>query len=311
MSRSGNAQLEAVGQKLLEKFADGEVVRVFLRATHTAPLKQEWSSDGAPEVVGMDGERILGTVEKRQRSVLVYDASKDSLLRGVECPQLKSCLCVPIFDDYKFLIGLIFVSATQENHFSNEDRLELERLSRDCSRLSAGNAEAVSKSSDDNLPGSSLDVLFSAPAQLAGLLMVMLLGIMAIGPARLVDAPQPKATVKTVTGPREASATFAQHLRVGEFADAWLTLAPELRSRWPQAEFVSAFTAWTADELHQQSLLSRKLPVVKQSGSEAEVTFLKPPESDDERDWVWKMTSTESGWQVSAMKGPVDGPLAP
>lgn len=307
MNQHIQAEIQAVGSNLLSKFSDGQVVRIFLRATHTSPLKQVWASDGAVRMDGLDGQRVVGATEKRQRSVLIYDASKDSLLRGVEEREFMSCLCVPIFDDYKYLTGTLFVSSERVSMFSHEDRLELERVARDCSKLSV--VESVTSKASPAESGSEgmRAFLLSTPVVLGAFLVAMFLLLAAIGPANITNT-EPPAVERTELTPAEITFVFAEHLRVGEFASAWQMLDPATQAQIRQSEFVERFQNWSSQPSHQQSLLTRRLPVLTVEENRATATFLKPEGSDQESDWIWELTLRNGRWTVTSLRGPVISP---
>ncbi len=285
MNQRLQSEIKVLSSKLTSRFPEGQTMRVFLRATPTSPLRQVWSAEGTPEVVGMDGERIIGTVEKRQRSVIIYDASKDSLLKGVEVRRFQSCLCAPIFDEYKFLTGLLFLASERVSAFSADDRLELERLARDCSKWSF--SEPGQKNPPAPQPsGSTLELLFSPPVKLASVIIFIFLILAAVGPAKIADAP-PVEVGQVELSPADAVTKFAQHLRVGEFAAAWLMTHPSFQNSTSQIAFVTEFQHWSSELKNQHSLLARKLPVVRVDGERAVATFHKPEDAQDESDWVW------------------------
>lgn len=306
MNQRLQAEIKAISAKLLSRFPDGQIARIFLRATYTSSMRQVWASEGAPEVVGMDGERIIGTVEKRQRSVLVYDAAKDSLLRGVEVRRFQSCLCVPVFDEYKFLVGLLFVASERASAFSADDRLEVERLARESSKLSPTEPGQKPPPPAD-ASGGTFELLMSTPVKLGAILLLIFLTLAAIGPAKIADAPPPQ-TERVELTPAETVAKFAQHLRVGEFAVAWQMMHPSLQERASQNAFVSEFQNWSSEPRNQRSLLSRRMPVVKVEGERATATFHKPEGAQGESDWIWELSRDKLGWSITSLKGPIDRP---
>ena len=84
---SAQKELDKLGAQLAELFPNASRISVFSRPLNTAPLKEVWCSGSSGQILGMDGERVLGTVEKWKRTVLIEDARTNQLLRGVTSRQ--------------------------------------------------------------------------------------------------------------------------------------------------------------------------------------------------------------------------------
>lgn len=302
MGRLPVRRLEKLGLKLTETFPQATKVRIYSRATNTAALLQAWSNSPEDEAIGLDGERVVGTCEKKRRSVLVHDASKDGLLRGLQRHNFLSCLCAPICDDSNHIVGLLYLTSTEVEAFTLQDRFSVERIAQEVSPAFLPKDETTTLA---QAPG-AFDFLYSTSTLAAATLLFLMLGLFAIGPPDLKAEPESGQTGQreSTFGPREVTQKFAQHLRVGEYAQAWELLDPELQARWSRDEFQAQLKDWSKSESHQSILLARKLSNVKFEDDRAVATFYGSSQDGDTSDfWNWELRQVEGDWRVLSLQG--------
>jgi GAF domain len=309
---SDSSRLNTLGFKLAEMFPAPAVCRIYARATITSPLKEVWNSGPDEEFVGMDGERILGTCEKRRLTILVRDASTDPHLRGVARRKFKSCLCVPVFDDSKHLIGLIYLSSTSAETFTTHSQITIEKMATEFTPVLASlNPTALPKKVEKTGKG-SFEFLYSPTTIVLGLALVLVGSLMLLAPTP-AGIPEPGSGSQdgkvSVFGPREVTQTFAQHLRVGEYAQAWELFDPVLQERWPQEDFQSQLKEWSQSEEHQRILLERKLSGLKRLEKRATAVFYGSSVEGDSEPWNWELREFDDRWGIIWMQGgPVQSP---
>ena len=308
-SQTNSSELNRLGKKLVERFSDSTVVRIFSRPTNTMPMREVWSSEPGEAVLGHDGERILGNCEKRLRSVLVHDATKDTALRGVAKHHFKSCLCVPVIDDSKYLAGLIYLTSDSVGAFTTQDRFGVEHMARSAaSGLSSIQRVSEVKPTEGE---TSYEFLYSPATLFGSLAFVLLLLFWAIGPfdTGVATAPNSSVSREMGFGPKQVAAEFAQHLRVGEFAQAWGLLDPELQERWPQSEFQSRLKEWSGSERNQKILLERKLAGLRFGESQAVAIFYGSSAEGDSGEWSWTLRELDGDWRIVGIGGgPIESP---
>ena len=122
----------------MEGFPEGVKAFLFMVVSDSLPLQEMWRSGDMEKGTGGDGKRVLGICCKRQRSVLIHDAEKDTQMRGIKFRSFLSALSVPIFDQDKSLLGAFLMIAEKPEVFTNEHKFALERAARDYGPTLAG-----------------------------------------------------------------------------------------------------------------------------------------------------------------------------
>ncbi|MFA5506776.1 MAG: hypothetical protein WC314_19250 [Vulcanimicrobiota bacterium] len=301
-------KLERMGTKLIETLPGG--VRAFLFLQIADNLQELWRSGGLDKGTGGDGKRVLGICCKRQRSVLIHHAEKDTQMRGIKFRSFQSALCVPIFAHDKSLLGTILLIADEPESFTNEHKFSVERTARDYSApLEAKRKvhEAPIKSGEADAPGP----LLLSPAVIGSVaLAVMLLGIWLFSPPNKdTHEPTQAAPIESpVIQARETAEQFLASLREERFEQAWMMLAPNLRSRWHDSDFTRTLQDWLAAADHQQVLAKRDIAKVQRQTTSAQVVFFESSVPGDGGHWVWDLAETDGEWKVTAIKGPVNSP---
>ena len=254
-------KLEKMGSNLMEGFPDGVKAFLFIVVSDSHPLQEMWRSGDMEKGSGGDGKRVLGICCKRQRSVLIHDAEKDTQMRGIKYRSFLSALCVPIFDQDKSLLGAILMIAEKAEVFTNEHKFALERAARDYGPTLAGMRRVTQSEEEKEESDERFKLLFSPVFLGFTACALMLLGIWLFSPPAK-ERPQATATSQ----PRELThqvpdiaAQFLSNLQEGQFEQAWLMLSPALRSRWASTDFTRAWSNWVAEGDNNEILKQRQI----------------------------------------------------
>ena len=162
---------------------------------------------------GGDGKRVLGICCKRQRSVLIHDAEKDTQMRGIKFRSFLSALCVPIFDQDKSLLGAFLMIAEKPEVFTNEHKFALERAARDYGPTLAGMRRVTQTEEEKEETGERFKLLFSPVVLGFTACALMLLGIWLLPPRRLLRQPPPLSRVRSRTKSRMSPPDFLPTFR--------------------------------------------------------------------------------------------------
>lgn len=300
-------QIENLAQKICQGLTSSGRARLYLRKVDGKPLSVAWESHkGCSE--HLEFSRILGACEKRQRTVVILDANKDSLLRDIQPRTIQSAMGIPIFDEDKHLIGVFYVEDQDKvEAFPSSDKFEWERRVREFGPLLSARRNVLEKQKMQRK--TPYDFLFS-PLTLAVAGVLLLTSIVwLMAPADKVPPP-PRETKKNATiGPHKVAEQYAQYLREGSFEQAWLLLDPVVQVRWPLGEFSSQHSTWVKAKDHADSLANREIGRVQRSQGEASVKLFPSGQSGDVTKWVWHLRETSKGWKLTSTEGgPVISP---
>lgn len=299
-------KLEKIVRSFAQELPADIRLQVHLRKVEKAPLSVIWQTHDEPSE-HLACTRIAGAVEKRQRTVLVTDSEKDSLLRGLEVPTLSSAICVPIFDEDKYLIGLLYgESRERKEAFSAQDRFKWEaqgrRLGPVLGRLrSTFQAQKKAKKTPYDFLFSPLTLVF------AGVLLVMSF-FWVMAPADTPPPPDRAAQKNSTAGPHKVAQRYAQYLKEENFHQAWLLLDPVLQTRWPEEQFTQRHQDWLKNEQNKAAMDRREVSRIQRSAGAASVTLFPHNEDKEPSKWVWEFRETSQGWKLSKLEGPVDSP---
>jgi len=299
-------ELELIGKQLLQTFPKATRASIFTRATNTSPLQETWHNARSSQELGMDGDRILGTVEKWKRTVLVEDARSHKLLQNIQKHHFHSCLAVPILDNSRFLKGLIYLTSQSPGTFNTHGRFACEKIAQQSVTILLNQDEKLVDGESPNLPSPSS--IFSPRVLVASLTLILVVGLFL---ALVKGGENQTPGLSSRTAPREAAKDFLQHLRVGEFHQAWEMLEPSFQQKWPRELFQENLKAWTDQEGHQMILLTRDLNGIEiLDDGHATATLLPTSlEHDDGRKWSWELREGERSWLVADISGgPVEHP---
>lgn len=289
----------------MEMFSTADRVSIYSRPLNTSPLEEVWCNGELGQIPGLDGERVQGTLEKWKRTILIEDARTDKLLKGVDKRRFLSCLAVPVLDESRDLKGLIYLTSPDPKGFNTHGRFACEKMAKEVAPVlhrlhkSGGDIEQ----DDRRAP---FDFLYSRRF-LLGVGVLVLFGGFAILSRPTESVSEPTGDSKSPrVGPREVSKTFLQHLRVGEFNQAWELLTPDLQKSWSRAQFQDSLQNWAASEAHQLVLLNREVAGVKvEQGVARAVLFGTTVEGDDGVQWEWELVEVDRRWRLSRVGGPV------
>lgn len=299
---SAQKELDKLGAQLAELFPNASRISVFSRPLNTAPLKEVWCSGSSGQILGMDGERVLGTVEKWKRTVLIEDARTNQLVRGVTSRRFDSCLAVPILDDTRHVKGLIYLTASNAGAFNSHGRFACENLAKGTRETLERLGQPDESTSEIVAPGVE-GFAYLPQLLLAGCAIAVLSAVTYfIAPTEVADPTVRVGSVRL--GPRDVARGFLQHLRVGEFGSAWEDFEPSLQSRWSRENFVTACQVWSSEEAHQFLLLNRDVGLITTESGRTQVslpaTSLK---EDDGTHWTWVLVEGSSGWKIVDIEG--------
>ena len=302
-----NNKFSSLGQRLKELLPESVESYLLVQYSDSLPTKEVWRSDDTTSGVSGDGKRLLGVCAKRQRTVIVHDAEKDTLMRGIKVRSFSSALCVPIFSEDKTLLGTLLLVSKSVGTFTKDHRYAVERFSRDYSApLESIRATPKRDDSNDNKPPAT----FTNPFMLAGaILVVVVFGLWMGAPVEKLRYIETEARIVQVnTESRDRATSFLGFLREGDHNAAWESLSPELQSRWPQTEFDSQMANWSEFSTHQEALEARTISTFKRNGRKAQVVLRESRVQNDNGIWSWELEKLDGEWVVTSMKGPVDSP---
>ena len=293
-------KLTAEVQKNLPGQASGHVL---FKKLDRSPWSVLWSTSGEKLEGKADLGRLTGACDKRQRTVVIYEAESDPLVRSVATRNFQSALCAPVLDETKHLIGLLLLESNVPRAFEPGDRFKWEQLARELGRVLP--EYRISVDAQVTRRASKYDFLFNKTfAMIFALVAVMgLFWLLAPSPDK--PAPLPAAQTRNDPQPvKEAAERFLQGLQTEDYEKAWTLLDPDLKRRWPSAEFVNLMRD------KGQSLQKRSLSRVQRTGEKAVVYLFPPPQGSDK--WTWTLRQTNQGWCVTELRGgPVESPIQP
>ncbi len=300
---SANPKLHKVGVKIAQTFPNADRVAIYARALNTHPMQEIWCKGTPGEFIGLDGERVVGTCQKKGRTVLVADAEKDPLLRGVEKRSFASSLCVPVLDDSRSMIGLLYLTSDKQKEFSVQGRFAAEGLAREVSELLREGTEI-----EGDTEASPIGLL-SSPSVLISLASVIVVMLLLVFVASRGGGKKIDVLTSDSAGAREAGRQFARYLRMGEFAPAWELLDPDLQKVWTMASFRNQMEVWTSQEKNQRILLEKKLSGLKFREGTAHAIFYPTGLEGDTDVWEWELKKVDDNWRLIRMDGgPVKSP---
>lgn len=280
---------------------------LFLLLRKDLPLKEIWRSGSEDKGIGGDGKRVLGNCAKRQRSVVILDATKDPQMRGIKSHSFQSALCVPIFDSDKNFVGAFLTISDKPETFTNDDKFSTERTVRDLGPVMAAmrRVSEVQDSKDEESPSNLFPPL--VPASLAVAAIFLLLWL--VSPADREPAPEKAVPTPTVRREARNSADeFLVALRQKSYEEAWQTLDSSLQARWPLADFSSSFSSWSSRGNHLEVLQNRRITRVEQFEGTARVVLMESFGETEQKDWTWELRGQDGDWRIVAMDGPIQSP---
>jgi hypothetical protein len=299
------ARLEKLGTQLMESAPDGVRAFVYMQGTAKSPFKELWRHGSKDKGRGVDGDRVMGACRKRQRTVIVYDAEKDSQMRGIRMRTFHSALCSPIFDDTKTPIGMILMISEQAEAFAKNHRFAVERVARDY----AGIIETYRKvPAHKKKAPSPYDFLYSPITLVASLAILLVLIGWSFAPGDPEPEPHHTAVPNSTVGPTDVAQDFLVGLQEGRYEDAWAMFDPALRQRWSSEDFHRAMTAWTKDEKNREILAARGPSRVQRQNQTANVSLFESSVVGDSGRWNWELTERSGTWKVTWLEGPVTTP---
>lgn len=263
-------------------------------------MTEKWNHCSKNRPLGLDGERILGNCQKQRRSILVRKASEDPLLKGVGQHNFCSCLCVPVLDDARFPVGLLYLSSDEEEAFTTHGRFAVEKLAREAApHLGAPQSASVATEAEppNDLARGALmwGVIFSA----------VLFALLLVGPpnSELTASQSVPVSTDSLASAREVARKFAHQLRVDELGQAWELLHPDLQQTWDRETFVESLAQWSESEGNQGVLLRRKLSGMRREEERVVAVFLATEGETEVTSWEWELQLADSHWRIFALQG--------
>lgn len=300
-------QLKALGKEIQEALPDGVAAFLFVQYSESVPLAEIWRSDGAAAGLSGDSKRLLGVCAKRQRSVLVHDAEKDILMKGIKVRTFSSALCVPVLSEDKLFLGSLLALSEEAGAFLKEHRFVLERLSRELTPVLIGSRSLPDRETERG--SSSFAFLFSRAALAVFGCALLFLGMWAMAPEPKKKEVRPVVPVEAVDDRAMAACRdFLQKLRDADYDEAWNAFAPELKSRWSRADFADAFEEWAKAGKNQDILGGRKVSKMQTHLGTAQVSLLESPVEGDKGVWDWELVNMQGDWSITSMSGPISSP---
>lgn len=307
---SKQPKLEKMGSNLMDELPDGAKAFLFMVVSENLPLQEMWRSGDMEKGIGGDGKRVLGICCKRQRSVLIHDAEKDTQMRGIKFRSFLSALCVPVFNSDKSLLGALLVIAEKAEVFANEHKFALERAARDYGPTLAGMRRVVENAEESEEKPDRFKLLFSPVVIGSTACAAMLLGIWLFSPTPK-DYPdtnatsQPRAITHQVP---DIAGQFLKNVQDGQYEQAWLMLSPRLRARWASTDFIRVWSTWVEESDHREILQQRVISKLQRHNKSTQVTLLESPVSGDRGHWNWELQESDGEWGISKIDGPIKSP---
>ena len=296
--------LNTLGKKLIETFPRATRISIFTRAMDNSPLQEVWCNGEMGQIAGMDGERVLGTIEKWKQTVLVEDVNSNKLLKSIERHHFQSCLAVPVLDATRILRGVIYLTSTESKAFNTHGRFACEKVAKQAIPvLEKLHGSVAAEGEDEKRP---FDFLLTPQVLVTALALLLLVGIgfFAAPTGEVEDSQALSQTVRASA--KETAKDYLQRLRVGEFSQAWELLEPDLQKSWSREQFTNRMNEWTATEGKQLILLNREVAGVKVEGEQATaILFGTATEGDDGKQWDWELKLMDGRWRLSSVSGPV------
>lgn len=302
--------MEKMGSNLMESLPNGVRAFLFIQVSDSLPLQELWRSGCADKGIGGDGKRVLGICSKRQRSVLVHDAEKDTQMRGIKFRSFQSALCVPILDSTRTFIGAILLLADKPETFTNEHKFAVERSARDYGPTLSGmrvvSSEAKEEEKKESVPFYASPLVMSVTA-----FALMLFVIWIFKPSFDSRDPLPVKTVPPPSLSHQAMDTadqFLKSLREGNYDGAWDLLSPDLKARWASADFARSLSNWAEAGANKEILEKRHISKLQRHSGSAQVLLLESSVSGDNGHWNWELRDDDGDWVVADISGPVKSP---
>jgi GAF domain len=300
-------KLKSMEARILDLLPESSQAELFLCVSEKAPLKLIWASHGREAHEANDQVRLRNTCRKRQRTVLVHDAEKDSLLRNIEKRTLRSALCVPVLDESKQLIGLLCLFSDKVEAFTNQDKFAWKREARNCAPLLQSKFRLEEKVRTEKK--SPYAYLYSPLTLITAAILGLGLFFWTLAPADKAPQPDPTAIPNSTYGPRSVGQTFMDHLQKEELTQAWQLLDPTLQNRWSEVDFVSQFESWSKADNHKAILEQRSISQLQRSDDRAKAIFYATEVEGDDGRWNWEFRESNGSWKLVWMEGgPVESP---
>lgn len=299
--------LDKLAAPLLESVPERVGGFVYLRYSERLPLKELWRGGVEGVGTGGDGKRLLAMCEKRQRTVVVHDADKDTQMRGAKVRTFLSALAAPILDENRYLLGVVLMASETVGAFEKEHRYAVERAARDfvplLAALKSSPAETKGDGSDKATP-SSLGV-YLYPLGLALLLLVLF----AFSPTYRNDPP-PVTVVQPVLNEdaKNVAMEFLESLRTEKYEQAWGKLDRGLRAKWSSQDFAARVNEWKDLGDNRTILSERTISRVQRHNRSAQIVLLESSVAGDRGQWTWEMEKVGGDWTMARLEGPVSSP---
>lgn len=305
MATQLESRLEKLGAELIATVPDDVRAYVFLQATGKSPLQELWRHGSKDSGKGIDGERVIGACRKRQRTVLVYDAEKDSTMRGVSMRTMLSAVCTPILDETRTPIGLILVTSKRAETFNKDHKFAIERMARDYAAV----LDAYRKvPTQEKVEPAALGFFYSPLTLIAAVSILLVLLGWSFAPGDPEPAPDPTSVPNSTVGPSEVAQDFLKSLQEDKYAEAWALFDSGLQQRWPSEEFDKAFSEWVGREQNREILLGRAPSRVQRQNEKARVLLFESSVEGDGGRWSWDLTRRDGEWRISVLDGPIQSP---
>lgn len=297
-----------IGEALLELLPKGVGAFLLVKISDDGTLKTLWRNpDGDEQGTGDDAKRLQGICCKRQRPVLVHDAEKDIQMRGIRVRSFHSALCVPIFNEDKALLGVIFAASSETDTFTNDHRYALERFAREYGPALSALREVPT--SDREEKTGRFDFLFTPLVLGTVVFALALFGLWSFAPSAKKPQPTSTMTPQAIKNePLEVANLFLGELRERNYDSAWARLDSKLKSDWSPARFASQFSTWTDVGDGAKILESRRVSRAQRHNREAQVVLLESTVSGDRGTWVWNLREKDGRWSLTSLDGPVKSP---
>ena len=240
--------------------------------------------------------------------MLVHDSQVDPLIGSVKGADFRSALCVPLFDKANNMMGVIYLDSPVVGKLDKEERLEVERLSRDLSSKIP--------------PWTPAEIAPPKPAEQSRVIdprmLVALFALICFFAMSWLLAPNTPGEKRAASGlatPSEAVEkkavdtvrSFVQMITLRQYPQAWNLLDPTLQAELPRDKFEELIQTWMSDADNRWDLQRREFREGT-SASEPAVVHLDPGEElPDAASWSVHLRRVEGKWLIERWQG--GGPL--
>ena len=289
------------GERLLSRAGDG-VNGQFLLFKQEGDDEVLWSS---AEMESREAqERLIGACCKRQRTVVVHQGEKDSLLRGISDHRVGSALCSPVLDKFRALIGVLLLWSPEPEGLGKPQKFALERATREISpKMAALKLREDGRSLKSRL--NPYDFLYHPLTPILAFSLLAFLTVWSFRPATKPAAPPVSPTAYEEGTPELVAVGFLTYLRQENYPEAWAKLSPTLQKSWNLNSFTKDMKRLAAQESFLARVKARQISRIVKTDRQTEIILFESGLKGDVGRWTWTFKENPDGWTLISIDGPL------